>query len=124
VNGTAEESLVRVRVATSLLRVCAEVAMKMTLELARVQECDVTSCAYNVEQSCRARAITVGGGPHPACDTFFASDQHARDTSRVAGVGACKVTNCRYNSDLECAAEAIRVGVHDRHADCVTFAPR
>ena len=98
--------------------------MRITLEMADVRACDVRSCAYNVAQSCRARAITIGDGLHAACDTFFASDRHARDNARTAGVGACKVTSCRYNSDLECSADAIRVGAHDNHADCMTFAPR
>lgn len=98
--------------------------MKMMLDIPNVQVCDVLSCAYNVEQSCHARAITVGGGIHAACDTFFVADGHTRDTSHTAGVGACKVTVCRYNADLECSAEAIRVSVHDNHADCVTFSPR
>jgi hypothetical protein len=95
--------------------------MKFMLEIPTVQVCDARSCAYNVEQSCHARAITIGEGIHAACDTFFSSERHARDTSHTAGVGACKVTGCRYNSDLECSAETIRVS---NHADCATFAPR
>ena len=98
--------------------------MRMTLEMTNVQECDVQSCAYNVDESCHARAITVGDGIHAACDTFFVSSLHTRATSNNAGVGACKVTDCRYNSDLECSAEAIHVGFHDNHADCMTFTPR
>ncbi len=99
--------------------------MKITFDIPNVQVCEVTSCAYNNGgQSCHARAITIGEGIHAACDTFFASDHHARDTSYQAGVGACKVTGCRHNADFECSAEMIRVGVHDTHADCLTFAPR
>lgn len=98
--------------------------MRITLEMSDVQACDVRSCAYNVEERCHARAITVGDGIHPACDTFFESDRHTRDASHTAGVGACKVASCRYNSDLECAADTIHVGFHDNHADCMTFAPR
>ena len=98
--------------------------MKITLEMPDVQACDASSCAYNVEQSCHARAITIGEGIHAACDTFFASDRHAPNTSSRAGVGACKVTGCLHNSDLECSAAAIRVARHDGHADCMTFAPR
>ena len=75
-------------------------------------------------QTITAGQITVGDGLHAACDTFFFSNLHARNTSHEAGVGACKVTACRYNSDLECSAEAILVGIHDRHADCMTFTPR
>jgi hypothetical protein len=98
--------------------------MKITLDIPAVQVCDATSCAYNVEHNCHAVAITVGDGIHAACDTFFASDHHARDRSGPAGVGACKVTGCRYNSDLECSAGAIHVNVHANHADCGTYAPR
>jgi hypothetical protein len=98
--------------------------MRITLDIPNVQACEVLSCAYNVGESCHARAITVGEGIHAACDTYFASDRHTRDTSGTAGVGACKVTGCRYNADLECSADGIRVGFHDNHADCVTFAPR
>ena len=99
--------------------------MKITLEMPNVQACDVRACAYNVDETCHARAITVGDGVHAACDTFFFSNLHTRsNTAHKAGVGACKVTACRYNSDLECSAEAIRVGIHDSHADCMTFTTR
>lgn len=98
--------------------------MKITLEMSGVQACEATSCAYNAEHNCHALAITVGDGSHASCDTYFATDQHARDASHTAGVGACKVTDCRYNDDLECSAGAILVSVHANHADCATFAPR
>jgi hypothetical protein len=98
--------------------------MRVTLEMSDVRGCEVQSCAYNVEQQCHARAITVGDGIHPACDTFFAANVHARDTSHTAGVGACKVVGCRHNSDLACAADHIDVAFHGSHADCMTFAPR
>jgi hypothetical protein len=102
-----------------------EAAMKITLEMSNVQSCDVRACAYNVDEACHARAITIGDGLHAACDTFFFSNVHTRsNTSQQAGVGACKVTACRYNSDLECSAETIHVGVHDKHADCMTFTAR
>jgi hypothetical protein len=102
----------------------AEAAMKDTLEMSNVQSCDVRACAYNVDEACHARAITVGDGLHAACDTFFFSNLHTRNTSHQAVVGACKVTACRHNSDLECSAETIHVGMHDKHADCMTFTPR
>ena len=97
--------------------------MKMTLEMPNVEACEVTSCAYNVDQLCRARAITVGHGIHAACDTFFVAQPHTR-SDQHAGVGACKVAACRHNHDYECAAAAIRVGLHQDHADCLTFATR
>lgn len=98
--------------------------MRITLEISDVRACAVQSCAYNVDERCHARAITVGDGIHPACDTFFASNLHTKDTRHMAGVGACKVVGCRHNADLECSAEAIHVGFHGSHADCMTFAPR
>lgn len=98
--------------------------MRFDLNLSNVQGCDVSWCAYNHEQNCHARAITIGEGIHPACDTFFPAERQARDIAHTAGVGACKVSACRHNSDLECAAGAIHVSVHDNHADCMTFAPR
>jgi hypothetical protein len=98
--------------------------MKVTVEMSDVRACDASSCAYNVEEHCHAQAITIGDGVHPACDTFFVSASHVRETGRDAGVGACKISGCRYNEDLECAADAIHVAMHDSHADCMTFAPR
>jgi hypothetical protein len=101
-----------------------KVTMKLTLEMPAVRACDATSCAYNAGQNCHALAITIGEGIHASCDTFFASNHHARDTSHTAGVGACKVTGCLYNSDLECSAGGIHVNVHANHADCATFMAR
>ncbi len=97
--------------------------MKMTIDMPNVEACDVRACVYNVDTSCRARAITVGAGIHAACDTFFVGDRHAH-APQAAGVGACKVTDCRHNADFECGAPAIRVGLHENHADCTTFAHR
>jgi hypothetical protein len=98
--------------------------MKITVEMPDIQACNVASCAYNLDLSCHARAITVGEGIHAACDTFFVSPAHTHDASHVAGVGACKVTGCRHNADFECAAHSISVAMHEDHADCMTFAPR
>ena len=98
--------------------------MRMTLDISAVDSCAVASCAYNVDESCHARAITVGDGLHPGCDTFFRADRHVGHAGATAGVGACKVTNCQHNSDLECGAGTIRVTVHENHADCATYAPR
>ncbi len=41
----------------------------MTLEMAEVAECAAVDCAYNRDSMCRARAITVGDGVEPNCDT-------------------------------------------------------
>jgi hypothetical protein len=98
--------------------------MRITIEVPSVTACEATQCAYNRDHNCHARAITVGDGAHPACDTFFVSQEHTNDVEVTAGVGACKVSSCRYNDDFECSASGIRVGTHDGHADCVTFSPK
>lgn len=98
--------------------------MKITIEMPNVSACEATECAYHAQGGCRARAITVGDGDHPACDTFLHSLAHTRDLFRVAGVGACKVTTCRHNDDFECQAVAIQVGRHAGHADCQTYQAR
>lgn len=98
--------------------------MKLTLELPDVSACDVEQCAYNVENTCHARAITVGDKIHPACDAFFPAQRHVKARATHAGVGACSVIVCRYNVDYQCDATAIRVGVHKDHADCLTFEAR
>ena len=96
--------------------------MKITMDTAEVAECAATACAYNIDGGCHARAITVGDGAHPMCDTFLATGSHCSGSSARAGVGACKVSECRNNQDYECQAERIRLGSHEGHADCMTFA--
>ena len=95
--------------------------MKLQIEMPTVDECAVTHCAYNVSRSCQARAITVGDGIHPACDTYLPGTHHVTDRHQSAGVGACKVEACVHNRDLECEADAIRLTAHSGHADCATF---
>lgn len=94
--------------------------MKVT-KMPMVSACAVHDCAYNGHGNCHARAITVGDGAHPRCDTFVVAAAHSNPNTPVAGVGACKVVACSLNSDLECRAQSIRVGYHERHADCLTF---
>jgi hypothetical protein len=90
-------------------------------EMPLVAECDVRECAYNTGDRCHARAITIGDGLHPACDTFVRSPGRMERSAAIAGVGACKVSSCAHNSDLECQALSIRVGYHGDHPDCLTF---
>lgn len=93
-----------------------------------IEECSASECAYNVENLCHARAITVGSSNHPACDTYIAADKpamhHVHQRGQSAGVGACKVSKCRHNTDLECEAPSIVVRKHSAHADCVTYEAR
>lgn len=97
---------------------------QLTIEMPVVSECSVTDCGYNVEQKCHARAITVGDGVHPGCDTYFKVGPHTKAVSRQAGVGACKVESCRHNEDYECTADSIRVGIQAGAVNCLTFAAR
>lgn len=94
----------------------------INMEIPEVSACEESRCAYNVDQSCHARAITVGDGVNPMCDTFFSSATHAHNTSRIAGVGACKVSPCRYNNDFECQADHVRIEIPNGTARCMTFA--
>jgi len=99
--------------------------MGNTVEMPSVSDCAVRDCAYNITGSCRARAITIGDGLHPACDTFLRTvDERCDDSVASAGVGACKVSGCRHNRGLECSAPSVHVGYHGDHPDCLTFAAR
>ncbi len=97
---------------------------KMSIEMPIVKECQVTDCAYNLQNNCHARAITIGDGVHPGCDTFFMSSGHTHDKKRTAGIGACKVAQCKFNDDLECMTEAITVARKGRDVSCMTFMTR
>lgn len=95
--------------------------MKVTIDMPVVSGCAISQCSYNVNQACHARAITVGNGIHPGCDTFLDAGSHTREKQRQAGVGACKVASCSHNQDFECMAETINVG---GGVECLTFTPR
>lgn len=97
---------------------------KMTIDMPMVAQCNVTDCAYNLEKKCHARAITVGDGVHPGCDTYFMSSSHVHEKKRMAGIGACKVSQCRNNTDLECMADSINVGRSGNSINCMTFMAR
>lgn len=94
----------------------------LELEMTQVNTCNQRMCAYNKGNACHARAITIGDGLSPMCDTFFISKAHCNDTSHLAGVGACKVSACTHNSDFECQAELIDVAVAGGEVKCMTFA--
>jgi hypothetical protein len=97
---------------------------QMTIEMPLVAACSATECAYNVDKACHARAITIGDGIHPGCDTFLAGSRHAREVKRVAGVGACKVAGCKFNEDLECVTDNVRVGMVGEQVNCMTYMAR
>ncbi len=94
----------------------------LNIEMPVVQACTIGQCAYNMNNACHAKAITIGDLHEPECDTFFQAQPHNRATQRTAGVGACKVVGCRFNQDYECGAESIRVGHHNQKVHCLTFA--
>jgi hypothetical protein len=96
--------------------------MTASLEMPRVRDCTVHSCAYN-EHGCHAFAITVGSSDHAHCDTFVDLPTRGGIESVTAQVGACKRADCRHNSDLECRAPAIEVGGGADVADCKTYEP-
>ena len=91
-------------------------------EMPVVSKCDIKECGYNVNNSCHAKAITIGDGSNPGCDTFFETSSPNRETKRIAGVGACKVSDCHYNQDYECTAESVSVGIANGKINCLTFA--
>lgn len=96
---------------------------RISIQIPLISECSVMDCGYNRNASCYARAITIGDGENPNCDTYFnTSDlsQHAKSRSNPAGVGACKVSACRFNHDYECMTDEIMVG----SGHCLTFMRR
>ena len=94
------------------------------VEMPKVIECLMDECAYNADKECHARAITVGGGACPMCDTAMKSVKKGGVIDMIGSVGACKVENCRFNDSLECSAVGISVMLHDQHAECGTFKAR
>lgn len=97
---------------------------KLTIEMPTVANCAAEDCAYNSQQMCHARAITIGDGAHPDCDTFFMNRSHVLEKKMIAGIGACKVTNCTHNEDCECTASSISVGRSGSAINCMTFKAR
>jgi len=97
---------------------------RIGIDMPVVGECAVAECAYNTHNCCHARAITVGDGVHPGCDTYQVAASHARDLGRHAGVGACKVAACEHNDDFECTAQQIAVGHAADGACCLTYEQR
>ena len=93
------------------------------MQMPKVLACSVLECSYNKDKECHTMAINVGGGKHPACDTFTSMSRKGGDVASTAGIGACRVSECKYNRSLECSAPGITVGHHENHADCKTFVP-
>lgn len=94
--------------------------MKMSIDMPKVMKCSVRKCAYNNGGGCHARAVTIGDGTVPHCDTLFQCGSHC-NSRKAAGVGACKVSGCMHNADFECQASTIAVGLSKGRAMCKTF---
>lgn len=94
----------------------------LEMEMPLVGNCKAENCAYNRNQLCHARAITVGDGINPRCDTFLISGQHTQ-ASQSAGVGACKIASCKHNEDWECQADTIQIQ-QGECVSCMTFCKR
>ncbi|MFS2134466.1 DUF1540 domain-containing protein [Duganella sp. Dugasp56] len=97
---------------------------QVSIEMPLVAQCSVVECAYNTDSCCHARAITVGSGVHPGCDTFLDSAPHSKAEQRTAGVGACKVSACRHNDDYECMTDHITIGRDSNSVRCLTYQQR
>ncbi|WP_151446760.1 DUF1540 domain-containing protein [Lacisediminimonas profundi] len=101
---------------------------QVSIEMPLVSGCSAVECVYNRNSDCHARAITVGDGVHPGCDTYFnlpaPETFHTKAKHQIAGVGACKVSLCQHNTDYECHADVIAVGRTAEQANCLTFHAR
>ncbi|KUJ82464.1 DUF1540 domain-containing protein [Microbulbifer flavimaris] len=93
--------------------------MIIATDMPEVAQCAISQCAYNTDNNCHARAITIGHGDIPGCDTYFNNSKHTR-SNRSAGVGACKVSACDHNEDFECCADSINVGEQGGEVRCMT----
>jgi len=97
----------------------------MNIDMPKVQDCSVSTCAYNTNKACHAMAITVGEpAADPVCDTYFQSATRGGIMEMTAGVGACKSSECQHNSDYECTAQSIHIGMKEGQPDCLTFKHR
>jgi len=98
--------------------------MKQAIEMPEVMQCQAKKCAYNVDSTCHARAITVGDMQKHLCDTMMMMSGQHTQRKEIAGVGACRSTNCVHNEDWECQATGINVALSGGQASCGTFAAR
>lgn len=95
--------------------------MMISIDVPVVTECSIADCAYNTENMCHAKAITIGNSDCACCDTMAKGSQHVRANYIQAGVGACKSTNCSFNSDMECTRDSIIVGMNKDNTSCLKF---
>ncbi|NBY20367.1 DUF1540 domain-containing protein [bacterium] len=93
----------------------------MILEMPRVAKCNVSGCAYNSNELCHAKAITIGDVSSPSCDTYFSAESQAAMVKIVAGVGACKVSSCKFNKSYECTVDTVEIGRLGSSIRCLTY---
>lgn len=60
--------------------------MKITIDIPLVNECAISDCAYNMDDMCHAKAITIGDGMHPGCDTSFFNHRSMLETQALRRV--------------------------------------
>ena len=66
------------------------------MEMPKVRKCEVADCAYNMDSTCHAMAITVGDGMRPRCDTFCQSVMKGGDAGfSVAFPGPVQITSLK-----------------------------
>ncbi len=92
------------------------------MEMTQIQACNMSACAYNMNDVCHTPGINVG--PHAECSTYTHGSSRGGFREINGGIGACLASNCKFNNQLECNASNIDVTIHDRHADCETFQVR
>lgn len=97
--------------------------MEIMIDMPMIKSCEVSECTYNLNSTCHAKAITIGDGVTPGCDTFMKASGHVRNKQIKAGVGACKIAGCNFNSDFECSADTINVGHEGGKVICMTYMP-
>lgn len=89
-------------------------------------DCNVVSCSYNEDHSCRRHGIDVmGEDAKMSCDTSCGSfTKHATQKASNMACSNCKdtdihcdATKCKFNEKRKCTAESI--GISGGHADSV-----
>ncbi len=94
-----------------------------TLLMPKVETCDATDCAYNVEGVCHTMAINVAG-PTPTCNTYTPGESKAGIEFIVAGVGSCSMKDCVYNEHLECTQENVHIAGKGDQTLCNSYTQR
>ena len=92
------------------------------MDMTQILKCNMSTCAYNVNDICHTPGINVG--PHAECNTYTHGSSKGGFLESNGGIGACVASECKFNEQLECKASSINVSSHDMHADCETFQAR